>query len=105
MGAPDVMPKEKSPNKKTLLRTPSGGNISHLEEENESAMEVDKKEDESEDASLSEGFFDDPQQDARARGKEYKNPEDLEWESFQKEIAAEVSASAEIAAEDQLEET
>jgi len=102
--APETSVKDKSPkNPKSLLRTPSGGNISHLEEENEPAMEVDNKE--SEDNALPEGFFDDPQQDARARGIEYKNPEDLEWESFQREIAAEVSVSAEMAAEDQLEET
>jgi len=54
---------------------------------------------------LPEGFFDDPLKDAKARGVEYKNPEDQEWETFQKEIAAEVRESAELAAEEQLEET
>merc|ERR1719400_996857 len=49
-------------------------------------------------------FFDDPLKDAKARGVEYKNPEDQEWETFQKEIAAEVRESAELAAEEQLEE-
>jgi len=34
-----------------------------------------------------------------------QNPEDQEWETFQKEIAAEVRESAELAAEEQLEET
>merc|ERR1712112_292352 len=35
----------------------------------------------------------------------YKNPEDAEWEEFKKEIAVEVSASVELAAEEQLSET
>ena len=35
----------------------------------------------------------------------FKNPEDAEWEAFKKEIAVEVSASVELAAEEQLSET
>ena len=34
-----------------------------------------------------------------------QNPEDAEWEAFKKEIAVEVSASVELAAEEQLSET
>lgn len=57
------------------------------------------------DTDIPEGFFDDPVKDAKARGLEYRNPEDQEWETFQREIAAEVRESAELAAEEQLEET
>jgi len=69
------------------------------------AEEKGKEEEEEEEAGLPAGFFDDQEKDAKARGVEYKNPEDLEWETFQKEIAAEVRESAELAAEEQLEET
>ena len=51
--------------------------------------EADEKVEE-EDAGIPAGFFDDPIKDAKVQGKEYKNPEDLEWEAFQKEIAVEV---------------
>ena len=34
-----------------------------------------------------------------------QNAEEAEWESFQKEIAVEVAASAQMTAEEQLEET
>merc|ERR1712080_332378 len=101
--------KDKSPNpQKTLLRTPSGGVMAHLEDEmpadffdkKDKKVEVEEKE-----GDLPAGFFDDPVKDAKVRGIEYKNPEDQEWETFQKEIAAEVRESAELAAEEQLEET
>ena len=66
--------KEKSPSAKTLLRTPSGGAIGHLQQEEEvpgdffdGASGVDEK-----DKEIPEGFFDDPVMDAKARGKEYK---------------------------------
>jgi len=125
--------KEKSPStQKTLLRTPSGGVMAHLEDEmpadffdkkstskeeseipddffdkkSKAREESDKeKGEEDKEGDLPVGFFDDPIKDAKARGIEYKNPEDLEWETFQKEIAAEVRESAEMAAEEQLEET
>jgi len=99
--------KEKSPTAKTLLRTPSGGAIGHLQQEEEipgdffdeagGAGDKDKE--------IPAGFFDDPVMDAKARGIEYKNPEDAEWEAFKKEIAVEVTASVELAAEEQLSET
>ena len=54
---------------------------------------------------LPEGFFDDPVMDAKARGVEYKDAEQAEWEAFQKEIAVEVAASTQMTAEEQLEET
>lgn len=97
--------KVKSPSpQKTLLRTPSGGTINHLAEEEDGAAPASSEEQPG-DSHLPEGFFDDPVVDARARGKEYKNPEDIEWEAFKKEIAVEVSASVELAAEEQLTET
>jgi zinc finger protein 830 len=39
--------------------------------------------------SLPAGFFDDAKEDAKARGIEYRNPEEAEWERFVKEIATE----------------
>jgi len=104
--------KEKSPNpQKTLLRTPSGGIMAHLEDDvpadffDKKEKKVNVEEEEEKEGDLPAGFFDDPVKDAKARGLEYKNPEDQEWELFQKEIAAEVRESAELAAEEQLEET
>ena len=66
---------------KTSIKTPAGGSIQHLEEAGE-GIPTDffdsKKRTEppvigvTEDVSLPEGFFDDPIQDAKARGIEYK---------------------------------
>ena len=66
--------KEKSPSAKTLLRTPSGGAIDHLQQEEEVPKDFfDKAVTDSEkDKDLPEGFFDDPVMDAKARGIEYK---------------------------------
>lgn len=58
-----------------------------------------------EDATLPEGFFDDPKKDAIARNLEYKDPVLEEWERFQKEIKEEATVSNEIIAEDQEEST
>ena len=70
--------KEKSPKAKTLLRTPSGGTINHLEEElgegeagAAPAKEANTQPQEDR-GDLPEGFFDDPVMDAKARGVEYK---------------------------------
>jgi len=99
------------------FKTPSGGTILHLQEEADQSQlpkdffdsgkgkEVVPAEQEEEDNKLPEGFFDDPIQDAKARGIEYKNPEDEEWEAFKKEIAVEVAVSQDIQAEGELEET
>jgi len=110
----DFTPKQKSPKQKSpkikkssprpgLLRTPSGGAIGHDSEEDEGAVE-EKKEKEK-DGEVPEGFFDDPVQDAKVRGLEYKDPEEEEWANWTKEISAELTQSADIAAEDQLGET
>ncbi|XP_003742772.1 zinc finger protein 830 [Galendromus occidentalis] len=51
----------------------------------------------SEDGSvLPEGFFDDPKLDAKARNIEYKDPREVEWEMFQKELREEGSKSEQV---------
>jgi len=110
--AKDFTPKEKSPKQKSpkikkssprpgLLRTPSGGAIGHDSEEDEGVNDGD----EGEAGAVPEGFFDDPVQDAKVRGLEYKDPEEEEWANWTKEIAVELTQSADILAEDQLGET
>ena len=66
--------KEKSPQAKKLLRTPSGGTINHLEEEmGETGSPKPVTEVPPQDkGDLPEGFFDDPVMDAKVRGVEYK---------------------------------
>jgi len=102
--------KEKSPQGKKLLRTPSGGTINHLEEEmGEEASPKPVTETPSsagdKGGDLPEGFFDDPVMDAKVRGVEYKDADEAEWAAFQKEIAVEVAASADLTGKDQMEET
>ena len=101
---------EKSPPAKTLLRTPSGGTINHLEEDLAETVTTHKPVDTNITAAddrgdLPEGFFDDPVMDAKARGVEYKDADEAEWAAFQKEIAVEVAASADMTASEQIEET
>ena len=101
---------EKSPPAKTLLRTPSGGTINHLEEDLAEEVTKHKPVDTNITAAddrgdLPEGFFDDPVMDAKARGVEYKDADEAEWAAFQKEIAVEVAASADMTASEQIEET
>jgi len=106
---PQPPPKEKSPQAKKLLRTPSGGTINHLEEEMgeaDSPKPVTEAPSGGQDkGDLPEGFFDDPVMDAKVRGVEYKDADEAEWAAFQKEIAVEVAASADLTAVDQMEET
>ena len=72
---PQPPAKEKSPQAKKLLRTPSGGTINHLEEDlgdletTKPVKEVPTGQDKGD---LPEGFFDDPVMDAKVRGVEYK---------------------------------
>ena len=101
---------EKSPPAKTLLRTPSGGTINHLEEDLAEEVTKHRTVDTNITAAddrgdLPEGFFDDPVMDAKARGVEYKDADEAEWAAFQKEIAVEVAASADMTASEQIEET
>ncbi|XP_053681426.1 zinc finger protein 830 [Anopheles nili] len=58
-----------------------------------------------EDEKLPEGFFDDPKMDAKARNQEYKDPNDEEWEKFQKEIKEATNVSMAIISEEQEEST
>lgn len=54
---------------------------------------------------LPEGFFDDPIKDAKLRNAEYKDPNQDEWERFQKEIKEEAILSNAIIAGEQDEAT
>ncbi|XP_058059687.1 zinc finger protein 830 [Anopheles bellator] len=54
---------------------------------------------------LPEGFFDDPKMDAKARNQEYKDPNDEEWDRFQKEIKEATNVSLAIISEEQEEST
>lgn len=58
-----------------------------------------------EEEKLPEGFFDDPVKDAKAHNKEYKDPNDEEWERFQKEIKEATSKSMAIINEEVEEAT
>ena len=65
--------KQKSPQPKTLLRTPSGGTINHLQEDLEEETSKPGTPLHNQDkGDIPEGFFDDPVLDAKARGVEYK---------------------------------
>ncbi len=54
---------------------------------------------------LPEGFFDDPKLDAKARGLEWRDPEEVEWENFVKEMAGEDLKSSSMRVEDEEEST
>lgn len=49
---------------------------------------------------LPKGFFDDPMLDAKARNIQYKDPQEEEWEKFQKMIAEETKESEQIVDEE-----
>lgn len=66
---------------------------------------VNKVEEEAKDEVLPEGFFDDPIKDAKIRNLEYKDPQDEEWERFQREIKEAATVSNEIIAGEQEEAT
>ncbi|KAL1506333.1 hypothetical protein ABEB36_005717 [Hypothenemus hampei] len=63
------------------------------------AEDVDDK------SALPEGFFDDPILDAKVRNQEYKDPMEVEWEKFMKEMKVVETESETIIAEDQDEAT
>uniref|UniRef100_U5EY19 Zinc finger protein 830 n=1 Tax=Corethrella appendiculata TaxID=1370023 RepID=U5EY19_9DIPT len=67
-------------------------------------MEVDDDANDLDDK-LPEGFFDDPKKDAKARNQEYKDPNDEEWEKFQREIKEATVESMAIINEEQEEST
>lgn len=47
-------------------------------------------------STLPEGFFDDPRLDAKARNQEYKDPQDIEWEKYQKALREEENKSEQV---------
>ncbi|CAG9764275.1 unnamed protein product [Ceutorhynchus assimilis] len=56
-------------------------------------------------SALPEGFFDDPVLDAKARNQEYKDPVEVEWDKFLKEMKIVEDKSEAIIADDQDEAT
>ncbi|CAG7731553.1 unnamed protein product [Allacma fusca] len=89
--------------KPTLSEAPLKKIVQFEDEEEEvpapgSANTVEtKKED------LPEGFFDDPKEDAKVRGKEFVDPEEAEWNKFLKEIATEEIQSESLLVVDEEE--
>lgn len=69
------------------------------------AASTTKPDVDSKDEVLPEGFFDDPIKDAKIRNLEYKDPQDEEWERFQREIKEAATLSNEIIAGEQEEAT
>lgn len=47
-------------------------------------------------SSLPEGFFDDPRLDAKARNQEYRDPQDIEWDRYQKALREEENKSEQV---------
>ncbi|XP_063704490.1 zinc finger protein 830 [Culicoides brevitarsis] len=54
---------------------------------------------------LPDGFFDNPKEDAKAHNREFKDPNDEEWDRFQKEIKDAQTLSTQIINEEQEELT
>lgn len=54
-------------------------------------------------SALPEGFFDDPQLDARVRKVEYVNKMEIEWDAFTREVKQETNISEKIEATDDFE--
>ncbi|EDO49077.1 predicted protein [Nematostella vectensis] len=73
-----------------------------FENQPETTQESDRKQSSNSKPSedLPEGFFDDPKLDAKARKVEYKDPQDEEWEKFQKAIQMENQVSEALVEED-----
>ncbi|XP_062563835.1 zinc finger protein 830 [Armigeres subalbatus] len=79
-----------------ISRASAAGQEDQIETESQELPEEEK---------LPEGFFDDPKADAKARNIEYKDPNDEEWERFQKEIKEATTESLAIINEEQEEST
>lgn len=47
-------------------------------------------------SALPEGFFDDPRLDAKARNLEYRDPQDIEWDRYQKALREEETKSEQV---------
>uniref|UniRef100_A0A336KS75 Zinc finger protein 830 n=1 Tax=Culicoides sonorensis TaxID=179676 RepID=A0A336KS75_CULSO len=75
---------------------------------NRNSNKIDKMEEGTQNApsnELPDGFFDNPREDAKAHHREFKDPNDEEWERFQKEIKDAQSQSMQIINEEQEELT
>ncbi|XP_058839956.1 zinc finger protein 830-like [Topomyia yanbarensis] len=83
------------------IRLPSGSRLKEETKETEAVPVEPPLEDEK----IPEGFFDDPKADAKARNIEYKDPNDEEWDRFQKEIKEATTESMAIISEEQEEST
>ncbi|KAL2718504.1 zinc finger protein 830 [Vespula squamosa] len=90
--------------KSSLEATDDAESRIHTDVENDVEKEKEKVKDINQ-ATLPEGFFDDPILDAKVRNVEYKDPIEEEWEKFKKEIKEETAQSAQIIADDQEEAT
>uniref|UniRef100_A0A8D8A7G3 Zinc finger protein 830 n=1 Tax=Culex pipiens TaxID=7175 RepID=A0A8D8A7G3_CULPI len=88
------------------IRLPSGAGVSASKEDKDPAVEdAAAPLPEEEEEKLPEGFFDDPKADAKARNIEYKDPNDEEWERFQRVIKDATTESLAIINEEQEEST
>ncbi|EDS30174.1 coiled-coil domain-containing protein 16 [Culex quinquefasciatus] len=88
------------------IRLPSGAGVSASKEDKEQpAEDAAAPPPEDEEEKLPEGFFDDPKADAKARNIEYKDPNDEEWERFQRVIKDATTESLAIINEEQEEST
>lgn len=83
------------------IRLPTNKSAVTSQDQTEAASQEQPPEEEK----IPEGFFDDPKADAKARNIEYKNPNDEEWERFQKEIKEATTESLAIINEEQEEST
>ncbi|XP_055615505.1 zinc finger protein 830 [Toxorhynchites rutilus septentrionalis] len=87
------------------IRLPSGSRAGTGKIDKESEDSAKEPQPPPEEEKIPEGFFDDPKADAKARNIEYKDPNDEEWERFQKEIKEATTESMAIISEEQEEST
>ncbi|KAF7990947.1 hypothetical protein HCN44_000752 [Aphidius gifuensis] len=90
-----VVPITSGPSKTDLHSQNNNKNVREAEQVKEAESNAS--------ATLPEGFFDDPIQDAKVRNVEYKDPLEEEWEKYKKAIKEETAQSAQIIADDQEE--
>ncbi|XP_058461255.1 zinc finger protein 830 [Malaya genurostris] len=83
------------------IRLPSSSRLN----EDKNVAEAVPEECPPEEEKIPEGFFDDPKADAKARNIEYRDPNDEEWDRFQKEIKEATTESMAIISEEQEEST
>jgi len=81
-----------------LVEQPNGIPEDFFDSKGKNVAVTDSIESDKVDNALPEGFFDDPKRDAIVRNIDYKDPQEEEWQKFQKEIKDETSVSLEIIA-------